>query len=89
MFTNWINFTIDPLVQTVWVYEVTWTGVFLAHYKINIGYYIRKVLKIKQTKGIKLLDCYPCQSFWVALIVTLNPLTAGIIYFMAQATTKD
>jgi len=81
MSLNWISFELQPL----WI-ALVWFGVFIAHYKFNGGYWIRRVLRLSQTKGYKLIDCFPCQAFWIALLATLNPLTAMLVYFMAQTT---
>jgi len=67
---------------------IIWFIVFLMHFKFNAGYYIREMLKIKQTRSIKLLDCFPCLVFWTALIITLNPVVAIVAYFMAVVTDK-
>lgn len=83
MLLNWINFELQPL----WIGFI-WFGVFILHYKLNAGYYVRKILRIKQTKPVKIIDCFPCQSFWTSLIITFNPLTAVLVYFMAQSTEK-
>ena len=56
---------------------------FLAYYKLNIVYYIKKLFKLKLTKRVMPLDCFPCLSFWVALIVTFNPFTAMAVYLFS------
>lgn len=38
---------------------------------------------IKPTTQIKPLDCYPCFSFWFALLFSLNLYVAIIVYFVA------
>jgi hypothetical protein len=43
--------------------------VILDH-ELNFGYYIRKLFGIRISKPIKFLDCFPCLSFWVSVIVT-------------------
>lgn len=89
MLLNWISFEFEPL----WI-ALIWFGVFIAHYKFNAGYWIRRVFRLSQTKGYKLIDCYPCQSFWIAILTpliftfTFNPLTAVLVYYMAQSTEK-
>ncbi len=83
MLLNWISFDLQPL----WIASI-WFGVFIAHYKFNAGYWVRRLLRLSQTKGYKLIDCYPCQSFWIALLTTFNPLTTMLVYFMAQSTEK-
>jgi hypothetical protein len=89
MLLKWIDYDLDlTLALSIWFI------VFVLHFKWNVGYYIRKVFKIKQTRSIKLLDCFPCQSFWVALITvfaltfTINPIIAMLVYLIAQTTDK-
>ncbi len=84
---SWISLEFEPLyIASIWF------GVFIAHYKFNGGYWIRRVLGLSQTKGYKLIECFPCQAFWIAVLLpfaitwTINPLTAMIVYYMSQTT---
>lgn len=40
-------------------------------HELNFGYYVRKLLRIRISKPIKILDCFPCLSFWISIIVTV------------------
>jgi hypothetical protein len=52
-----------------YVYLALFLTIILDH-ELNFGYYIRKLFGIRISKPIKLLDCFPCLSFWVSVIVT-------------------
>lgn len=56
---------------------------YILHYEINIGYYLRELFNLKHTKHYKLLDCFPCQSFWISLAITLDPIKAMFIYLIS------
>ena len=83
MILNWISFNFE--VEYV---LIVWFFMFLAVFKFNLGYYLRNILRIKQTQPVKILDCFPCQSFWVALLTTFNPLVAIAVYCLAVLTDK-
>lgn len=70
-----------------WV-VLSWFISFMLFHKVNIAYYIKRLFKLKQSKFYKLIDCYPCQSFWIALIITFNPIVAIAVYFMAQTIDR-
>ena len=80
---NWISLELEVVTALT-----IWFAVYIANMKFALGYWLRRLFRIKQTKGIKLLDCVPCQSFWVALAVTLNPVVAMAVYFMAVLSVK-
>lgn len=63
---------------------VCWFIGFMIHQKWNASYRIKKLLKLKLSKEYKLIDCYPCFSFWLALLVSLNPITALTVFMIAQ-----
>lgn len=83
MLLNWISLDLKP----IWILSI-WFAVYIINMKFALGYWMRRLFRIKQTKGIKLLDCLPCQSFWVALAVTFNPVVAMAVYFMAVLSVK-
>ena len=60
-----------------------WFLAFIIHQEINIAYRIKKALRIKITKQVKLIDCYPCFTFWTALIVSLDIYPAILAYLIA------
>lgn len=62
---------------------IMWFLTFFIHQKVNIGFYIKRALKFHVTTGIKVLDCYPCFSFWITLFCTFEPLTAIIVFLIA------
>ena len=51
---------------------------FILHHELNIGYYIRKALKLRISQPIKPLDCFPCFTFWLTILITL--ILNGEIY---------
>lgn len=66
----------------------SWLLGYCLHQKWNIPYYIKKRIGIHPTKRIKLLDCYPCFSFWISLFCTFEPLTASAVFFVATIIDK-
>lgn len=60
-----------------------WFGTYFLHQTLNIPFRLKVLFNIKISKEIKPLDCYPCFSFWIALAISLNPITAMLVYFMA------
>jgi len=65
------------LTNVIW----GWFVAFIIHQEMNIAYQIKKATKIHPTRYIKVLDCYPCFTFWTSLIVTQS-ITASIIAFL-------
>jgi hypothetical protein len=63
---------------------LSWFISFAVFYWLNISYWLKRLLGLKQSKFYKLIDCYPCQSFWITLFITFNIVTAIAVYFMAQ-----
>lgn len=61
-----------------YVFLALFITVILDH-ELNFGYYIRKLFGIRISKPVKLLDCFPCLSFWVSIIITL---VTGCDYFV-------
>lgn len=45
---------------------------------------IKRAFKIKITEHVKLIDCFPCLSFWISLIVTFNLTTAFAVFITAK-----
>jgi len=72
----------DVIQNWTWT-EVIWGWfiAFIIHQELNISWRIKQVFKIHATKYVKLLDCYPCFTFWTSLIVTQS-ITASIISFL-------
>jgi len=83
MLLSWISFDLDYM-QILGI----WFAMYVLFIKWNIGYYIRKVFKISQTKPIKILECFPCQSFWVALVASSNPVVAMGVFLLAVLTQE-
>ena len=48
----------------------------------SLSYRIKQLLKLDQFEKIKLLDCFPCFSFWASIIVVLFT-HENIIYSLA------
>lgn len=58
-----------------------WFVAFIIHQELNVAYLIKKATKVHPTRYIKILDCYPCFTFWTSLIITQS-ITASIITFL-------
>ena len=43
----------------------------LMNHELNIGYYVRKSLGIRISKPIKVLDCFPCFTWWLSIPIGL------------------
>lgn len=61
---------------------------YILHQEINIGYRLRMLLKLSRTKPYKLLDCYPCFTFWTALAITQNIALTMACYMIAVVIDK-
>jgi len=46
------------------------------HQHLMMGQRLREWLKIDDMKPVKILDCFPCWAFWIAVLVTI------IIFFI-------
>ena len=62
---------------------LTWFAGFMIHQKFNASYRIKRLFKLKVSKEYKLIDCYPCFSFWLALGLSFSPITALTVYMIA------
>ena len=62
---------------------LAWFISFILSEKLGLSYRLKVMFGIKPTKQIKPLDCYPCFSFWFALLFSLNLYIAIIVYFVA------
>lgn len=67
---------------------IGWFAGFIIHQELNFSYRVKRLFKLRVTKYVKLLDCYPCFTFWVALAITLNPISAIGAYLIAQILDK-
>ena len=73
----------------------TWTDVFIGwffgfiiHQEFNIAWRIKRMLNYSPSKYIKLIDCYPCFTFWTALIITQSVMASIISFFLATYLDK-
>ena len=39
--------------------------------ELSLSYRIKSILKLDQFKSIKLIDCFPCCTFWISIITLL------------------
>lgn len=67
---------------------ILWFVGFIIHQQFNIAYRLKRLFKIKVTKSIKPLDCYPCFTFWLALAISLSPIHAMTAYVIALIIDK-
>lgn len=61
-----------------------WFVAFIVHQEINIAYRIKKLIKVHPTRYIKILDCYPCFTFWTSLILTQSIVASIVAFMIAQ-----
>lgn len=57
---------------------------YVAHYTFSASFYVKKILGLKVSKTYKLVDCMPCQSFWSALLITLDPISAAATFLITS-----
>ena len=50
--------------------------------ELSLSYRIKAILKLDQFTSIKVLDCFPCFTFWTS-IITLLFTNENIIYSLA------
>ena len=50
--------------------------------ELSLSYRIKAILKLDQFTPIKVIDCFPCFTFWVS-IITLLFTNENIIYSLA------
>ena len=62
---------------------IGWFISYILHQEFNLPYLIRMLFKMSMTKYVKLIDCYPCVSFWVTLGLTWSPLASIGVYLIA------
>lgn len=75
---NWININFNEVQYLVLLFIV-----YMAHQRFNMPYYIKRLLRLKLTKHYKLIDCFPCVTFWTTLIITFNPLVSVATFLTA------
>lgn len=66
-----------------------WFIAFIIHKEFNISYRIKRLFKIHPTRYVKLIDCFPCITFWVTLAISLIPLTAIGAYLISIFTDRN
>lgn len=47
---------------------------------INIGYHIKRILKMDFTKALKPFDCFQCMTFWTTLITTQSIMSSMVLF---------
>lgn len=65
-----------------------WFVAFILHQELNYPFYVKKLLKLRVSKYYKLIDCYPCATFWIALLLTFSPTASILAYFGAVIIDK-
>lgn len=58
---------------------------FFLYWEVNISFRIKKALTLSYTRSIKLLDCFPCFTFWTSIIVTV--INQNISYWYIPLAT--
>lgn len=44
---------------------------FFLYWEVNFPFRFKILFKISITRNIKIIDCFPCFTFWITLIVTV------------------
>ena len=58
--------------------------VFIMLDSIGLQTRVKRILKLKVSKQYKIIDCFPCISFWLALLITFNLPVAFAIFLTAK-----
>ena len=67
---------------------IGWFIAFIIHQEWNYPYYLKNALKLDVSKYYKLIDCYPCQTFWITLLLTFSPLASILAFLVAVIIDK-
>lgn len=67
---------------------ISWFIAYIIHQEFNIAWRIKRALKYSPTRHIKLIDCYPCFTFWTTLIITQSIMTSIITFLLATYLDK-
>jgi hypothetical protein len=62
--------------------------VFIIIESVNLPTRLKHLFKLKISKRYKLIDCMPCLSFWLSLILTFNPTVAFAIFITIKFYDK-
>lgn len=65
-----------------------WFTAFILHQELNMPFYIKSVLRLRLSKYYKIIDCYPCVTFWITLGLTWSPLASIGAYLIAVIIDK-
>ncbi len=44
---------------------------FFLYWEFNLPFRIKRLFRLSYTKDIKLIDCFPCFTFWTSVIIIL------------------
>lgn len=69
---------IQPFSIEAFIYALSM--VFVLIESINLPVRIKIALNLKISKEYKLIDCMPCLSFWLSLLLTFNPTVAFAVF---------
>lgn len=61
---------------------------YVFYHELNISYRVRRLFKLSMSKPYKLIDCYPCQSMWIALLITQDLYVTMLCYMIAVIIEK-
>lgn|GEM_PF-6424636 len=65
-----------------YIYAMSFVFIMLDSFGLQTR--IKKILKLKVSEQYKLIDCFPCISFWLALLVTFNLPVAFAIFLTSK-----
>lgn len=89
-----MNYSILIPDLSIWSFspELSLMGWFIAYimtHELNVPHRIKRLTGIRPTQYVKLIDCAPCWTFWISLLVSqLEPLTAVGSYLIATIIDK-
>jgi len=79
---SWISLNIENFIIITF-------AIYVSYFSFNLPYRVRRVTGFSMTKPIKLLDCFPCGSFWFSLVLTGNPIFAMAVFLTSKLLDND
>ena len=65
-----------------------WFTAFILHQELNAPLYVKRMLRLRISKYYKIVDCYPCVTFWCTLALTWSSLASIGAYLIAVIIDK-
>lgn len=77
---------IQPFSIESFIYALA--AVFVLIESINLPVRLKIAFNLKISKEYKLIDCMPCLSFWLSLLLTFNPTVAFAVFITIKFYEK-